>query len=312
MRIGRMGSPAASVRASSTFPRGEGQAYPPTMFRIGAFAGLSGVSAKTLRAWDEARLFRPAWVDPATGYRWLLRRPAARAAAHRRPARHRRAARRDRPARRRRRGPGQRHRPSPRRPRARARAGRSPAARAAHRGRGRLRRRRPAGRGRARGDPSGRAPARRAEEPAFDALEAWVRDHGRRAGRPPGTLLDAEGRAGHVFVPIRGSLPAHEPDRRDPPAGGARRLDHPSRPVRAGWPAPGRRWTRWIAASGWQPSGTRIVRYLQFGADAALRVPPRLAGRPGGGPRDRAPAAGQLSGSTSSMRMRLLMRPLDS
>ena len=29
----------------------------------------------------------------------------------------------------------------------------------------------------------------------------------------------------------------------------------------------------WIAASGWQPSGTRIVRYLQFGADAALRVP---------------------------------------
>lgn len=39
------------------------------MFRIGEFAALSGVSARTLRAWDELALFRPAWVDPATCYR---------------------------------------------------------------------------------------------------------------------------------------------------------------------------------------------------------------------------------------------------
>jgi DNA-binding transcriptional MerR regulator len=39
------------------------------MFRIGEFAGLSGVSARTLRAWDALGLFAPAWVDPATGYR---------------------------------------------------------------------------------------------------------------------------------------------------------------------------------------------------------------------------------------------------
>jgi DNA-binding transcriptional MerR regulator len=39
------------------------------MLRIGEFARLNGVSAKMLRAWDELGLFRPAWVDPATGYR---------------------------------------------------------------------------------------------------------------------------------------------------------------------------------------------------------------------------------------------------
>lgn len=39
------------------------------MFRIGAFARLSGVSAKVLRDYDELGLFRPAWVDVATGYR---------------------------------------------------------------------------------------------------------------------------------------------------------------------------------------------------------------------------------------------------
>ncbi|HEY8169092.1 MAG TPA: helix-turn-helix domain-containing protein, partial [Candidatus Limnocylindrales bacterium] len=40
------------------------------MFLIGAFARLSGVSAKMLRAWDALGLFRPIWVDPASGYRW--------------------------------------------------------------------------------------------------------------------------------------------------------------------------------------------------------------------------------------------------
>ncbi len=40
------------------------------MFTIGGFARVSGVSAKVLRAYDAARLFTPAWVDPSSGYRY--------------------------------------------------------------------------------------------------------------------------------------------------------------------------------------------------------------------------------------------------
>jgi DNA-binding transcriptional MerR regulator len=39
-------------------------------YRIGEFAGLSGVSAKTLRFYDEIGLLRPAAVDPRTHYRF--------------------------------------------------------------------------------------------------------------------------------------------------------------------------------------------------------------------------------------------------
>jgi DNA-binding transcriptional MerR regulator len=39
------------------------------MLRIGVFARIGGISAKALRDYDELGLFRPAWVDPATGYR---------------------------------------------------------------------------------------------------------------------------------------------------------------------------------------------------------------------------------------------------
>ena len=39
------------------------------MFRIAAFAHLAGVSPKVLRDYDEASVFRPAWVDPDSGYR---------------------------------------------------------------------------------------------------------------------------------------------------------------------------------------------------------------------------------------------------
>jgi DNA-binding transcriptional MerR regulator len=38
-------------------------------YRIGEFSNLSGVSAKTLRFYDEIGLFRPASVDVRTGYR---------------------------------------------------------------------------------------------------------------------------------------------------------------------------------------------------------------------------------------------------
>jgi DNA-binding transcriptional MerR regulator/effector-binding domain-containing protein len=39
------------------------------MFSIGEFAGLGGVSIRTLRHYDEIGLLRPATVDPLTGYR---------------------------------------------------------------------------------------------------------------------------------------------------------------------------------------------------------------------------------------------------
>src|SRR4051794_20178512 len=39
------------------------------MFRIAEFARIAGVSPRMLRKWDALELFRPAWVDEATGYR---------------------------------------------------------------------------------------------------------------------------------------------------------------------------------------------------------------------------------------------------
>jgi DNA-binding transcriptional MerR regulator len=41
-------------------------------YRIGEFADLSGVTAKTLRFYDEIGLFHPASVDPLTRYRYYL------------------------------------------------------------------------------------------------------------------------------------------------------------------------------------------------------------------------------------------------
>lgn len=40
------------------------------MFTIGRFARLAGVSPKLLRAYDGLALFRPAWVDPTSSYRY--------------------------------------------------------------------------------------------------------------------------------------------------------------------------------------------------------------------------------------------------
>lgn len=40
------------------------------MFLIGEFAHLAGVTAKTLRHYHRRGIFRPAWVDPGTGYRY--------------------------------------------------------------------------------------------------------------------------------------------------------------------------------------------------------------------------------------------------
>lgn len=46
----------------------------PMQYRIGEFADLGGVSAKTLRFYDEIGLLHPASVHPRTGYRFYLPR----------------------------------------------------------------------------------------------------------------------------------------------------------------------------------------------------------------------------------------------
>ena len=283
------------------------------MFRIGAFAALAASRPSSCAPGTRRGLFRPVWVDATTGYRWLRRRPAARAAAHPRPARPRRAA-----------SPSS-SASSPAAttwPRvldrrraaleAERRARRPAAAGARHPGRGRGRHRRPPGRGGARGDPPGRTRAATRSRPSTRSRPGSAITAG-AAGRPPGTLLDDAGPGRRrSSCPIRGPLPPRRADRDPPAAGDARRLDHPPRPVRAGCPRPRRRSTRWVAAVGLAAGGTRIDPLPPVRRGCRPARAPRLSGRPGGGPRDRAPAAGRLSGSTSSIRMRLLMRPLDS
>src|SRR6476659_5607611 len=41
-----------------------------SMFTVGGFARLAGVSARVLRAYDASGLLVPAWVDPSSGYRY--------------------------------------------------------------------------------------------------------------------------------------------------------------------------------------------------------------------------------------------------
>ena len=240
------------------------------MFRIGAFAALTGVSAKLLRAWDAAGLFHPIWVDGTTGYRWY--------AAAQLPELRRILALRDLGV-----------------PIAElvrlvsggddlaAVLGRRRALLEAERRAVDLRLRaldirvegdadvvvRPAEAERVATYPVGPAGD---EEAAFNALEAWIRDRGRRAGRPPGTLLDAAGRPDAVFVPIRGPLPLVDPiDTRRLPAMRVASIIH--RGAYGGLSAAAGILERWVSASGWSPAGPLRIRYLQFGADAELRVP---------------------------------------
>jgi DNA-binding transcriptional MerR regulator len=240
------------------------------VFRISTFAGLAGVSAKTLRAWDAAGLFRPAWVDPSTAYRGYspaqlpeLRRivalrdvgvPLAEIAALVAGGEdlasvldRRRAALEDERA------------LVDRRLRAldiQVEGGSDVVVRPVE----------------AERVATHRVGADGAEEQAFDALESYIRDHGRRAGRPPGTLLDDLGRPVRVFVPIRGSLaPAPPIAVTRLPALRVASIIH--RGPYAGLAAAADTLDAWVAASGWGPSGPRVIRYLQFGADASLRVP---------------------------------------
>lgn len=252
------------------------------MFRIGAFARLAGVTAKTLRAWDALGLFRPVWVDPSSSYRWYsaaqlpeLRRILAlrdvgvslneiaelvaggvdlRAVL----ARRREALERER-----------------RETERRLQALDITVAMADD-------------------DGSTRPPFDVVVRPlaselvatlaidrpradigaAFYALESIVRDAGRRAARPPGGFI-GDGRRlrlSEIFVPLSGALPPT--DRVHTvrlPAGRAASVIH--RGTYDGVPAARRRLERWVAASGLAATGPLRILYLQFGAEPELRVP---------------------------------------
>lgn len=251
------------------------------MFRISAFARLAGVSAKTLRAWDELGLFRPAWVDGANRYRHYspaqlpeLRRilalrdlglPLAEVAglvvgrADLRPVLERRRAELE-----------AERREVERRLRALAiSVAASDAGSAApdvvvQPLRRELVATLPVG---ADGDLNA----------AFYAVEAIVRDLGLRAHRPPGALVPRLGPDGRsdteVFIPIsRRFEPRGGVGIRELPACRAATVIH--RGAYDGLAPAVEALERWVAASGQTSTGPLRILYLQFGAEPELRVPP--------------------------------------
>lgn len=111
---------------------------------------------------------------------------------------------------------------------------------------------------------------------AFYELEAYVRDAGRRRAKPPGAILDAspDGRTRtEVFVPIRGRLESTG-------SIAIRRLPHVRAAtvlVRGPYEALGPArlaLDHWIAATGLTVVGPLRILYLQFGAEAELRLAP--------------------------------------
>ena len=251
------------------------------MFQIAAFARLTGVSARTLRAYDARGLFRPVWVDPATGYRFyspaqlpelrrilalrdlgmglgrigqlvdgrvdldrILRERRAELEAERAEVDRRLAAlgiELDRAS--------------------------GPAA-----------------------EPPVDVVVRQVpeelvavlpladgavdEEAAFDELEAYVRDRGRRAPRPPGTVVGAA-RETRVFVPLSGPLATTDRIGCERlPAARMATVIH--RGGYAGLEQARRALERWVAATGAVASGPLRILYLQFGADPRLALPRRF------------------------------------
>jgi DNA-binding transcriptional MerR regulator len=233
------------------------------MFPIGQFARLAGISPKQLRAYDALGLFRPVWVDPSSLYRYYspaqlpeLRRILAlrqlgmpieeilrligggdlRAALERRRAQLE----------------AERRRAEERLAALDITVGDTdivvrpvavePVAVMA-----------------LAGDPA----------TAFDELEAHVRDAGRRAHRPPGAIPAQR----EIFVPVTGPVP--ETDRigyRRLPAVRVASVIH-----RGPYPGVARAreaLLRWVEASGLSPDGPMRTLYLQFGADASLKLPP--------------------------------------
>ena len=233
------------------------------MFPIGRFARLGGISAKQLRAYDALGIFRPVWVDPSSAYRYyspaqlpelrrilalrqlgmpldeigeLIRGGDLRTALSRR----RKELERER----------------------------------------RLVEERLAALDISVGDtdvvvrpvavePVAVMRVDDAVEHAFDELEAYVRDLGRRAHRPPGAIPSRR----EIFVPVTG--PIAESDHvsyRRLPAARVASVIH--RGPYEGIARAREALLRWVEASGLAPAGSMRTLYLQFGADSALGLPP--------------------------------------
>ena len=233
------------------------------MFQIGQFARLAGMSAKQLRAYDALGLFRPVWVDPSSLYRYYspaqlpeLRRILAlrqlgmpigeilrligggdlRLALERR---------RDELER-------ERRRAEERLAALDITVGDADVVL------------RPVAT-----EPVAVMPLGTNVADAFNELEAHVRDLGRRAHRPPGAIPSQR----EIFVPVTG--PITETDRityRRLPAVRAASVIH--RGGYEGVAVARAALLRWVEASGLAPSGPMRTLYLQFGADASLRLPP--------------------------------------
>jgi len=244
------------------------------VFTIGPFARLAGVSPKVLRTYDALGLFRPVWLDRATGYRYYS--PAQL------PELRRIVALRDV-------GIGVAEISGLVRGGADLRAALERRRRILEAERTDIDRRLAALDIRVRdGAPDTAAdivlrpiPAelvavrrvRRGEDDAqaFYQLESAVRDENRRARRPPGALVHDHGEW-EIFVPLTGPIAATAPVevRRLAPCRAAtlivkgpyHRLDDGRRALED--------WTR---ASGLPPTAPLRILYLQFGAEPELRVP---------------------------------------
>lgn len=246
------------------------------MFPIGAFARLSGVSAKMLRAYDRLALFRPVWVDPGSGYRFYspaqlpeLRRILALRDVGMGLAEIRRlldggASLQE--ALERRRDELERER----REMARRLAALDIRVEMAARGTSPL-------------DVVVRSVpevligtldladvANGDASEGFYELEAHVRDLGRRAPRPPGAVVDDDGV--EIFVPLSRPIPATERiGCRRLPAARLATVIH-----RGPYETVGEardQLERWLDAAGLTVSAPQRILYLQFGAEPELRVP---------------------------------------
>jgi DNA-binding transcriptional MerR regulator len=244
--------------------------HDPRMFTVGAFARLAGVSAKVLRTYDAAGLFRPAWVDPSSAYRYYspaqlpsLRRllalrdlglsrtdlvEASRGDGDLRATLERRRLALE----------SERRAIERRLAMLEIRVGRTDEPDVVVR----------------RLEPEPIATFDLAEAPgddigaAFHELEAHVRDLGIRAPRPPGAIPDAN----LIFVPVRRPLaPTARIGFRRLPAERAATLLQ-----RGGYAAlPGAidALEGWVRRSGHAATGSLRILYLQFGAEADLRLP---------------------------------------
>lgn len=235
------------------------------MLTIGTFAGLAGISAKQLRAYDALGLFRPAWVDRSSGYRRYspaqlpeLRRILAlrelgmsldeigslaaggdlRAALERRRAELERE-----------------------RARVEARLAALEISIAADAPLDVVVR--PVAE-----EPVAIMPVAGRVDRAFYVLEAYVRDRNRRAPRPPGAIRER----GEIFVPVSGAIADRDDIRYERlPAARVASVIH-----RGGYGGVGQARAAlldWVAAAGLTAAGPMRTLYLAFGADPELRVP---------------------------------------